>query len=281
MMRGHYAYYGVGGNGRRSRWFANKAVRIWQKWLSRRDRQSVVRWARLNEILKRQLAAAEKRALGVCGPLVVCVGRLVLRKGQDRLIEALALLDRVLDGAGRRAELALVGHSPTGPYFRRLARRAGVADRVHFVGEVPGDDLRRWLRAADVFAMPSRTRLGGLEVEGFGLVYAEAALAGLPVIAGLSGGAPEAVVADGDGVNGLVVDGSSAAEVAVAVGALLTLSEEERRAMGERGRRLALARHSPRVARDRYRELLRRAARGPEGLSPAGVGGVAFAGREE
>ena len=53
MMRGHYAYYGVGGNGRRLRWFANKAVRIWQKWLSRRDRQSVVRWARLNEILKR------------------------------------------------------------------------------------------------------------------------------------------------------------------------------------------------------------------------------------
>jgi len=53
MMRGHYAYYGVGGNGRRLRWFANKVVRIWQQWLSRRDRQSVVRWARLNEILKR------------------------------------------------------------------------------------------------------------------------------------------------------------------------------------------------------------------------------------
>jgi len=53
MMRGHCAYYGVGGNGRRLRWFAHKVVRIWQKWLSRRDRQSVVRWARLNEILKR------------------------------------------------------------------------------------------------------------------------------------------------------------------------------------------------------------------------------------
>ena len=53
MMRGHYAYYGVGGNGRRLRWFASKVVRIWQKWLSRRDRQSVVRWTRMNEILKR------------------------------------------------------------------------------------------------------------------------------------------------------------------------------------------------------------------------------------
>jgi phosphatidylinositol alpha-1,6-mannosyltransferase len=196
----------------------------------------------------------------VRGPLVVCVGRLVLRKGQDKLIEALALLGPILDGAVGRAELALVGHSPTGPLYRRLAERVGVADRVRFVGEVSNQDLRRWLRAADVFAMPSRTRLGGLEVEGFGLVYAEAALAGLPVIAGLSGGAPEAVVADGDGVSGLVVDGSSAAEVAVAVGALLTLSERERRAMGERGRRLALARHAPQVARARYRELLRRAA---------------------
>ena len=161
-------------------------------------------------------AAAEKRALGVRGPLVVCVGRLVLRKGQDRLIEAVALLDPAFDSVAGQVELALVGHSPTGPLYRRLAERLGVADRVRFVGEVSDEDLRRWLRAADVFAMPSRTRLGGLEVEGFGLVYAEAALAGLPVIAGSSGGAPEAVVADDDGVSGLVVDGSSAAEVAVA-----------------------------------------------------------------
>ena len=205
-------------------------------------------------------AVAEKRALGVRGPLVVCVGRLVLRKGQDRLIEALSLLDAALDGAAGKVELTLVGHSPTGPLYRRLAARLGVADRVRFVGEVSDGDLQRWLRAADVFAMPSRTRLGGLEVEGFGLVYAEAGLAGLPVIAGCSGGAPEAVVADGDGVNGLCVDGSSVDEVAAAVGALLTLSEGERRAMGERGRRLALARHAPPVARARYRELLRRAA---------------------
>jgi len=53
MLRGHYAYYGIGGNSRRLCWYADKAVRIWQKWLSRRDRQSVVRWARLSEILKR------------------------------------------------------------------------------------------------------------------------------------------------------------------------------------------------------------------------------------
>ena len=53
MMRGHFAYYGVGGNFRRLRWFANQVGRIWRKWLSRRDRQGWVRWARFNEILKR------------------------------------------------------------------------------------------------------------------------------------------------------------------------------------------------------------------------------------
>lgn len=219
-------------------------------------------------------AAVAKKALGVDGPLVVCVGRLVLRKGQDRLIEAVALLGPALDGDAGRVELGLIGHSPTDPLYRRLARRLGVGDRVRFVGEVADDELQRWLAAADVFAMPSRTRLGGLEVEGFGLVYAEAALAGLPVVAGLSGGAPEAVVADGDGVSGLVVDGDSAAEVAVAVGALLRLDDEQRRAMGERGRRLALARHAPPVVRERYRELLRRAAETPP--SPEEREGVSF-----
>ncbi len=200
--------------------------------------------------------ATAKAALGVAGPLVICIGRLVLRKGQDRLIRSLRLLD---DTTGR-VELALVGSSKTDGWFRRLARREGVEDRVHFVGRVPDAELIRWLHAADVFAMPCRTRLHGLEVEGFGLVFAEAALAGLPVLAGLSGGAPEAVAADGDGVNGLVVDGENLEEVAAGLGALLGLAPAERRRMGECGRRLALARHAPAVAGARYRELLRMAA---------------------
>ena len=53
MMRGHFAYYGVGGNSRRLRWFANQVVRVWRKWLSRRDRQGVVLWTRFNELLAR------------------------------------------------------------------------------------------------------------------------------------------------------------------------------------------------------------------------------------
>ena len=58
MMRGHFAYYGVGGNSRRLRWFAYQVVRIWRKWLSRRDRRSVVRWTRLNEMLKTPSSAS-------------------------------------------------------------------------------------------------------------------------------------------------------------------------------------------------------------------------------
>ncbi len=53
MMRGHFAYYGVGGNTRRLRWFANQVERIWRKWLSRRDRQGWVPWARFNDMLRR------------------------------------------------------------------------------------------------------------------------------------------------------------------------------------------------------------------------------------
>ena len=134
------------------------------------------------------------------GPLVVCVGRLVPRKGQDRLIDALALLAPRYPGL----QLALVGSGRLAAALERRARRLGVEDRVHLLGALPHSQVAEWLAAADVFASPCRVRWGGLEVEGFGIVFAEAAAAGLPVLAGRSGGAPEAV-ADGD--TGIVVDG--------------------------------------------------------------------------
>ncbi len=197
-------------------------------------------------------AAATRRALGVDGELVVCVGRLVPRKGQDRLIEALDMLRDDFP----KLTLALIGGGRLEASLRAAARRNGVAERVRFLGPLGDEELRRWLRAADVFASPSRTRWGGLEVEGFGIVFAEAALAGLPVIAGYSGGAPEAVKA---GDSGIVVDGTSVAEIAAALARLLRLSPERRRQLGERGRRLALARHTPAATGLRYRELLRQA----------------------
>lgn len=198
-------------------------------------------------------SAALKQRFGIDGELVVCVGRLVPRKGQDKLIDALALLRREFP----RLHLALVGEGrlATGLYDR--AQRRGVGERVHLTGALADRAVKDWLRAADLFASPCRSRWGGFEVEGFGIVFAEAALAGLPVIAGRSGGAPEAVAAD---KTGAVVDGHSAQQVAAALASLLRLPAERRREMGARGRDLALARHTPAIVGERYRELLQRAA---------------------
>jgi phosphatidyl-myo-inositol dimannoside synthase len=204
-------------------------------------------------------AAAARAALGLDGaPLVVCVGRLVPRKGQDMLIEAL----KGLDGAFADVRLALVGGGRLADELRKQAVAAGLADRVHLPGEVSADELRLWLQAADIFAGPSRTRFRGLEVEGFGIVFAEAALTGLPVIAGRSGGAPEAVI---DGDTGIVVDAHTSHELTAALRRLLSMSPEQRRGMGARGRRLALSRHAAGVAAARYHDLLRRAVEMPGG----------------
>ena len=198
-------------------------------------------------------AACLRERLGVDGQLVVCVGRLVPRKGQDKLIDALALLRQEFP----RLHLVIIGEGrlATGLYDR--AQKRGVGERVHLTGALADRTMKEWLRAADVFASPCRSRWAGLEVEGFGIVFAEAALAGLPVIAGRSGGAPEAVI---QGETGFVVDGHSVQEVAAALAWVLRRTPEQRRAMGAKGRELALARHTPAVVGERYRELLRRAA---------------------
>ena len=194
--------------------------------------------------------AAARATLGLPpGPLVLCIGRLVPRKGQDVLIDAVAGLVETFP----TVRLALVGGGRMAGELRDRAAAGGIADRVSLPGEVTGDRLRLWLRAADVFAGPSRDRLHGLEVEGFGIVYAEAALSGLPVIAGRSGGAPEAVI---EGESGFVVDADRPADLRDALARLLAMSPEERRRMGERGRRLALSRHTPDLAAARYHELL-------------------------
>ena len=123
--------------------------------------------------------------------------------------------------------------------------------------------MKEWLQAADVFASPCRSRWAGLEVEGFGIVFAEAALAGLPVIAGDSGGAPEAVV---QGETGLVVDGHSVQQVAAALASILRRTPEQRRDHGRQGTRAgAGAAH----AGGRRRALPRAAAQGGGTVSAA------------
>lgn len=162
-------------------------------------------------------------------PVVVCVSRLVPRKGQDALIRALpAIRRRVPDAA-----LLVVGGGPHRATLERLARDAGVAAHVVFTGSVPWPDLPTHYAAGDVYAMPCRTRHAGLDVEGLGIVYLEASATGLPVVAGDSGGAPDAVR---EGETGYVVDGRDLAALADRVSTLLADPALARR-MGAGGRR--------------------------------------------
>jgi phosphatidyl-myo-inositol dimannoside synthase len=173
--------------------------------------------------------AAVRRRHGLGdAPVVVCVSRLVARKGQDVLV---AGWPRVL-ARHPRARLLLVGGGPAEASLRRAVDRRGLADSVVFTGAVPFDELPAHYAAGDVFAMPCRTRRAGLDVEGLGMVFLEAAACGRPVVAGTSGGAPETVQ---EGVTGHVVDPRSPAAVADAVAGLLD-DPARAGAMGAAGR---------------------------------------------
>jgi phosphatidylinositol alpha-1,6-mannosyltransferase len=161
-------------------------------------------------------------------PVVVCISRLVPRKGQDALIHAWPRVLRAVPDAA----LLLVGGGPYRPALERLRTELGVAGSVRITGTVPWEELPAHYDAGDVFAMPCRTRRRGLDVEGLGIVYLEASATGLPVIAGDSGGAPDAVL---PGETGLVVDGRSVAALAEAVVDLLR-NPAGAAAMGEKGR---------------------------------------------
>jgi phosphatidylinositol alpha-1,6-mannosyltransferase len=173
--------------------------------------------------------AAVRARYGLSGrPVIVCVSRLVPRKGQDTLIHALpAVRRRVPD-----VVLLLVGGGTYRDELETLAASLGVSDAVVFTGGVPHDELPAHYAAGDVFAMPCRTRRRGLDVEGLGIVYLEASAAGLPVIVGDSGGAPDAVR---DGETGYLVDGRDVSAVASRLLELLS-DEELRIRMGRAGR---------------------------------------------
>ncbi|MGW4818100.1 glycosyltransferase family 4 protein [Streptomyces sp. NPDC004227] len=181
-------------------------------------------------------------------PVVVCVSRLVRRKGQDTLIRA---MPRIL-AAEPDTVLLIVGGGPYEKELRALAARTGVSGSVRFTGAVPWAELPAHYGAGDVFAMPCRTRRGGLDVEGLGIVYLEASATGLPVVAGDSGGAPDAVL---DGETGWVVRGGSPEEAADRVVTLLGDAELRRR-MGERGRSWVEERWRWDLLAQRLQELL-------------------------
>ena len=147
-------------------------------------------------------------------PTVLCVSRLVPRKGQDMLIAALPRLRERIEGT----VLVIVGGGPYEQTLRRRAVRYGVADHVVFTGGVPAAELAAHHTVGDVFAMPCRTRGAGLDVEGLGIVFLEASATGLPVVAGRSGGAPETVL---PGRTGHVVNGRDVVELTDTIAELL------------------------------------------------------------
>ena len=161
-------------------------------------------------------------------PVIACVSRLVKRKGQDVLIEALPAIRRAVPDA----TLLLVGRGPYERDLRALAQRRGVSEHVVFTGGVPFPELPEHFRAGDVFAMPARTRRKGFDVEALGIVYLEASAAGLPVVGGDSGGAPEAVL---EGETGYVVGGRDVGATSARIIGLLQ-DDGLRAKMGAAGR---------------------------------------------
>jgi phosphatidylinositol alpha-1,6-mannosyltransferase len=212
-------------------------------------------------------AATRKRfGLPEAAPLVLGVSRLVPRKGFDVLIDAIARLSApgARPAVGGEVHLALAGSGRDRGRLARRAARAGLGDRFHLLGRVPDEDLAAVYGAADVFAMCCRERWGGLEAEGFGIVFLEAAACGLPAVAGRSGGAWEAV---DDGTTGSVVDPLDAGVIAGALAGLLA-DPALRRTMGAAAR----ARAERAFAYDILAARLTPLARGDlSGLGPVGA----------
>ena len=160
--------------------------------------------------------------------VIVSVGRLVHRKGQDSLISAMPeILRRHPD-----AHILMVGAGPYREHLEKLVADLKLESAITFIGRIQHDELPRYICVGDIFAMPSRSRLAGLEVEGLGIVYLEASACELPVIAGKSGGAPDAVL---EGETGITVDGRNPTEIAQAVIYLFD-NPAQAVAMGRRGR---------------------------------------------
>ncbi len=190
--------------------------------------------------LKRELDLEGKR-------LIVSVGRLVHRKGQDTLVEALPQILK----SHPDAHILFVGVGPHLEYIHKRAIQLGVLDHVSFVGRVQYSELPRFISAGEIFAMPSRSRLAGLEVEGLGIVYLEASACELPVVGGLSGGAPDALL---EGETGFAADGLDPVSVAHAV---ISLLDDPVRAkeMGKRGRQWIIDEWEWRHWSQRFNEL--------------------------
>jgi len=178
-------------------------------------------------------SSALRQSLGLSDKkVIVSVGRLVHRKGQDHLIQAMPEVLRSVPDA----HLLLVGEGPYREHLKKLVAQNKLEAFVTFTGKAPFSELPMYMCAGDIFAMPSRSRFFGLEVEGLGSVYLEASACALPILAGNSGGAPDAVKHN---ETGLVVNGTDNKEIAAAAIKLL-LDPEFAQKLGTNGRKRIL-----------------------------------------
>ena len=191
--------------------------------------------------LRAELGLADKS-------VIISVGRLVHRKGQDKLIASLP----AIKAAVPNVHLVLVGVGPHQAYLEKLAVKLQVADCVTFIGRINYAELPKYICVGDIFAMPSRSRFFGLEVEGLGIVYLEASACGLPIVGGSSGGAPDAVLV---GETGVVVDGTNTFEIAEACIELLN-NPELCALMGANGRAWIIENWRWEIWASKYAELL-------------------------
>ena len=180
--------------------------------------------------------------------VIISVGRLVHRKGQDKLIAALPEIKTAVPNV----HLVLVGVGPHQDYLEKLALKLNVSDCVTFIGRINYAELPKYICLGDIFAMPSRSRFFGLEVEGLGIVYLEASACGLPVVGGKSGGAPDAVLV---GETGMVVDGTNSSEIGDACIELLN-NPELCALMGANGRAWIIENWRWEIWATRYTALL-------------------------
>lgn len=177
-------------------------------------------------------------------PLLVSIGRLQRRKGFDLAIRAVAKLLP----SQPNLRYAIVGGGEDMDYLRSIVTELGLERVVTLTGAVPYDDLPRYFAAGDVFVHPNR--IEGVDVEGFGIVFLEAAATGKPVIAGNTGGAPEAVASE---TTGLLVSGTDVDELAKAMQTLIA-DANLRSKLGTAGRQRVLEQFTWDIAARRMAE---------------------------
>ena len=185
--------------------------------------------------------------------VLLSVGRLQLRKGHDRMIEALpAILERHSD-----VVYLILSDGEQRAHLEKITAELGVEDAVRFVGEVSNVDLPRFYRTCDVFCLANRQLSDG-DVEGFGIVFLEASATEKPVLAGDTGGTCDPAR---DGWNGRRIDASDAAKIADAINGLLDDPELCER-MGKNGRRMVLEEYAWDIVAARVEEVTRQVAEG-------------------